>query len=176
MPNEQDTTLKALQIALKMEIDGKKFYLKASRSSKNQLGKQLLSKLVAEEDVHRLVFQNIYDTIKAKKGWPDAKYAGDGGQSLRTVFVEAMEKMDKDNKSITAELEAVKIAMGLENKTYDFYKERSAETNYSAEKELYESIAMQESEHHRILQDYYEFLLDPAQWYTKIEHSSVDGG
>jgi rubrerythrin len=176
MPNEQDVTLKALQTALKMEVDGKKFYLKASKSSKNELGQELFAKLAAEEDVHRGIFQKIYDGIKAKKGWPDVKYKGDSGQGLRTVFAEALEGMEKNPKNIKAELDAIKVGMELENKTYDFYKERSAQTDYATEKELYESIAMQESEHYRVLQDYYEFLQDPAQWYVKTEHTSVDGG
>jgi len=176
MTNEQATTLEALQTALKMEVDGKTFYLKVSKSSKNKLGKELLKKLAAEEDVHRGVFQNIYDTLKAKKGWPDIKYQGDGGQGLRTLFAQALEGISKNPPSLTVELDAVSVGMDLENKTYDFYKERSAKAGNSAEKELYESIAMQESEHHRVLQDYYEYLKDPAQWYSKTEHSSVDGG
>ncbi len=176
MSNEQDTTLEALQIALKMEIDGKAFYLKASQVSQNELGKQLLKKLAGEEDAHRVVFQNIYNAIKAKKGWPNVKYQGDGGQGLRTIFAEAMEGMDKNKKSLAAEMDTIKIAMDMENKTYDFYKSRSAKTAYDTEKQLYESIAMQESEHHRVLLDYYEFLHDPAQWYVKTEHTSVDGG
>jgi rubrerythrin len=176
MSNEQDVTLKALQTAVKMEIDGKKFYLNASKSSKNELGKQLLKKLASEEDAHRVVFQSIYDTIKAKKNWPDKKYISDGGRGLRTILAKALEDMEKNPKSITAEMDAIKVGMDLENKTYDFYKECSAKTDYAAEKELYESIAMQESEHYRVLQDYFEFLHDPAQWYVKTEHSSVDGG
>jgi rubrerythrin len=176
MPNEHDITSKALQTAIKMEIDGKRFYLKASQNSKNPLGKQLLVKLAAEEDDHRVVFQNIFDAIKAKKGWPDVKYVGDGGQGLRTIFAKALEDMDKNARPIDTELDAIKTGMDLENKTYDFYKERSAKTTFEAEKQLYESIAMQESEHHRVLRDYYEFLQDPAQWYVKTEHTSVDGG
>ena len=66
--------------------------------------------------------------------------------------------------------------MDMENKTLDFYNGRSKQTTYEAEKQLYEAIAMQESEHHRVLLDYYEFLKDPAQWYVKKEHTSVDGG
>ncbi len=176
MVKEQDTTLSALQTALKMEIDGKAYYLKVSQASKNKLGKELFVKLAAEEDEHRAVFQNIYDTIKAKKGWPDVKYQGDGGQRLRTIFAEALENIDKNIKSLTSELDAIKVGMDLENKTYDFYKRRSTIATYDMEKELYESIATQESEHHRVLQDYYEFLQDPAQWYVKAEHTSVDGG
>lgn len=176
MSSEQETTLQALQTALQMEVDGKEFYLKASQTSKNKLGKQLLEKLAAEEDIHRTVFQRIYDAIKANKGWPDVKYEGDKGQGLRTVFAEALEEMKNSPQVLTEELDAIKVGMGLENKTYDFYKARAAKTTYGAEKQLYEDIAMQESEHHRILQDYYEYLQDPAQWYVKHEHSAVDGG
>jgi rubrerythrin len=176
MTNEQETTLEALQTALQMEIDGKAFYLKASESSQNDLGKQLLKKLAVEEDAHRMVFQDIYDVIKSKKGWPNVKYQGDGGQALRTIITEVLEGMDKNTKSITAELDAIKTAMDFENKTYDFYVNRHNTALFDAEKQLYESIAMQESEHHRVLLDYYDFLQDPAQWYVKAEHTSVDGG
>ena len=79
MPDEQEATLKALETALQMEIDGKEFYLKASKASTNKLGKDLLKKLAVEEDIHRNVFENIYNHIKDKKGWPDVKYHGDGG-------------------------------------------------------------------------------------------------
>ena len=48
-----------------------------------------------------------------------------------------------------------------------FIKNAAPKPLYEAEKQLYEAIAMQESEHHRVLQDYYEFLQDPAQWYVK---------
>ena len=176
MPNEQDTTIGALQTALRMEIDGKEFYLKASQASKNKLGKELLKKLAAEEDIHRGLFQNIYNTIKSKQGWPDVKYKPDGGQQLRTIFTKALEDMDKDTKSIPAELDAIKTAMDMENKTYDFYKSRSKQAGYDAEKQLYEDIAVQESEHHRVLLDYYEFLTNPAGWFIQKEHTSVDGG
>lgn len=176
MPNEQEATLKGLETALQMEIDGKEFYLKVSQASKNKLGGDLLKKLAAEEDIHRQVFQDIYNKIKNKQDWPDVKYNGDGGQALRTVFAEAMENMDRNNTSIKEEQDAIRTGMDLENKTLDFYNERAEQTSYPAEKQLYEAIAMQEREHYRVLMEYYDFLQDPAQWYVKHEHTSVDGG
>ncbi|GAH84736.1 unnamed protein product [marine sediment metagenome] len=50
MVTEQDKTLDALKIAIQMETDGKKLYLKASQESSNELGKKLLESLAAEED------------------------------------------------------------------------------------------------------------------------------
>ena len=68
MADEHDKTLKALEAAIQMEIDGKEFYLKASQASNNELGKKLLNKLADEEDVHRQVFESIYKHISAEKG------------------------------------------------------------------------------------------------------------
>jgi len=176
MAQEQDATLAGLETALQMEIDGKEFYIKSSKASKNELGSKLLKRLAAEEDIHREIFKNIYKAIKNKKQWPDAKFHPDGGKELKNVFSTAIEKMGKEFKAIPAELDAVKTGMDMENKTLDFYRDRSSHTNYAAEKELYDSLAMQEAEHFRVLQDYFEFLNDPAQYYVKTEHTSVDGG
>jgi rubrerythrin len=176
MPKEQDAALAGLRTALQMEIDGKEFYLKVSSASRNELGQLLLKKLAAEEDIHRKVFQGIYDKISKKEGWPDIKYTGDSGKALRTVFKKAMKKLDPSVNFMSAELDAVQTGMDMENKTLDFYRDREDKAQYKAEKALYESLAEQESEHHRILLDYYEFLKDPAQYYVKMEHTSVDGG
>lgn len=176
MTGEQDMTTGALQTAIQMEIDGKEYYLKAGKASRNELGKKLLEKLAAEEDIHRQVFEKIYKDISAEKGWPEKAFKGDGGRGLRTIFSKALEAMDKDVKSIPTEMEAIQTAMGMENKTYDFYKSRSGKAAYEAEKQFYEALAMQEEEHHRVLLDYYEFLKDPAAWFVQKEHPSLDGG
>lgn len=176
MTGEQNITTGALQTSIKMEIDGKEFYLKASQTSQNELGKKLLEKLAAEEDGHRQVFEKIYKNISASKSWPEKAFKGDGGRSLRTVFVRALEDMNKDVKAIATELEAIQTAMAMENKTYDFYKSRSGRARYNAEKQFYEEVAMQEEEHHRVLLDYYEFLKSPAAWFVQKEHHSFDGG
>jgi rubrerythrin len=176
MTGEQDTTLGALQTAIQMEIDGKEYYLKASQSSRNELGRGLLKKLAAEEDGHRQVFEKIYKDISAQKSWPEKAYQGDGGRGLRTIFARALETMEGDVNSIATELEAIQTAMAMENKTYDFYKSRSEQATYEAEKQFYEEVAMQEEEHHRVLRDYYEFLKNPAAWFVQKEHPSLDGG
>ena len=176
MTKEHDKTLKALKEAIQMEIDGKEFYLKASRASSNELGRKLLEKLAAEEDVHRQVFESIYKDISEKQRWPGNEFHHDSGRGLRTIFARALEEMDADIKAMPTELDAVQTAMAMENKTYDFYKSRSSKATYDAEKRFYEALAAQEGEHHRVLLDYYEFLKDPAAWFVQKEHPSLDGG
>ena len=176
MANEREVTTQALLTSIKMEIDGKEFYKQASKASTNKLGKNLLKRLSEEEDIHRKVFENIYNTIRADKGWPkEDPYQPDAGQRLRTVFAQAIEDMARDVKSIPSEVDAIQTAMAMENKTYDFYKARSVKARYDAEKQFYEEVAMQEEEHHRVLLDYYEFLKSPAAWFVQKEHHSFDG-
>jgi len=175
MVTEQDKTLAALKSAIQMEIDGKKFYLKASQESSNELGKKLLQSLAAEEDIHRQKFEEIYDAIGSKKAWPKTDFQPDGGIGLRTIFARTTEVMGSDIKALATELDAVQTAMGMENKTYDFYKSQSKDAAYDAERDFYEALATQEKEHHLILLDYYEYLKDPAAWFVSKEHPSLNG-
>ena len=176
MADEHDKTLKALEAAIQMEIDGKEFYLKASQASNNELGKNLLAKLAGEEDIHRQVFEDIYKKISTEKEWPDQELSSDGIAGLKTIFSVATENMEKDVKSMPEEIDAVNTAMEMENKTYDFYNELLEKARYDAEKKFYKELAAQEKEHHRVLLDYYEFLKDPAAWFVLKEHPSIDGG
>ena len=175
MVTEQDKTLEALQLAVQMEVDGKKYYLQASRGSSNELGKKLLESLAAEEDIHRQKFEEIYDAISNKKTWPKTDFRPNGGRRLRTIFARAIKEVGPDVKAPATELDAVETAMNLENKTYDFYKSRGQKANYDVERNFYEILAAEEREHHQVLLDYYEYLKDPAGWFVKKEHPSLDG-
>ena len=176
MTTEQSKTLEGLQLAIRTEIDGKKYYQKVSQSSDNQLGRQLFQTLAAEEDIHRRKFEEIYSAIRNKKAWPVTDFQPDGGKGLRTIFARAIEKIGSDVKALATELDSVQIAMDMENKTYDFYQSKGKVATHDAERDFYETLAAEEREHHLVLLDYYEYLKDPAGWYVKKEHPSLDGG
>ena len=176
MTTEQDKTLKALQTAIQMEIDGKRYYLKVSEESSNELGKKLLESLAAEEDIHRQKFEEIYNAIRSKKEWPEIDFKPDGGQRLRTIFATTTEEIGSTVKAPATELDAIQTAMDMENKSYDFYKGQRESAKYDAERDFYEALALEEREHHIILLDYYEYLKDPAGWFVRTEHPSLDGG
>ena len=176
MATEQDKILEGLKTAIKIEIDGKEFYLKASRESSNEAGKKLLESLAEEEDTHRQKFTEIYETMRSKKAWPKTDFKPDGGRGLRTIFSRAIEKIGTNIKATTSELGAVKIAIDMESKTYDFYKVQSQKMSHEAARDFYDSLAAQEREHQLILLDYYEYLKNPAAWFVSTEHPLLDGG
>ncbi len=176
METQQDKTMEALQIAIQMEVDGKKYYRKASHESSSELGKKLLASLAAEEDTHRQKFEEIYDAIRNKRVWPTTNFQPDGGKRLRTIFARATEEMGSNIKTLATELDAIQTAMDMENKSYDFYNSQGGNTTYAAERDFYETLAAEEREHHLILLDYYEYLKDPAGWFVTKEHPSLNGG
>ena len=174
MPTEQQKTLDAIRTAIKMEIDGKEYYLNSSQESSSKMGENLLRSMSKAEDAHRLRFIEIYESIRDKNAWPK-KPLKPAAKSLNTIFSKATKSVAK-TQTIEAELDAVKVAMKMENKTFDFYNAQAEKAEGEAEKGFYQAIAAEEREHHMVLEDYYEFLKDPAGWYTKIEHHSLDGG
>ena len=95
MATEQDKTLEVVQTAIQMEIDGKEFYMKASRESGNELGEKLFLSLADEEDIHRQRFVEIYDALRNKKGWPVIVLQPDTGKSPKTAAGKARRRSFK---------------------------------------------------------------------------------
>ncbi|MBN1191265.1 MAG: ferritin family protein [Dehalococcoidales bacterium] len=172
MTAEQNSKIDALINAIQMEKDGKKYYQKAARVSRNDLGRSLFQSLALEEDIHRRKFETIFKALQAKKEWPEVDFTPDQGQRLKTLFATAM----PDVKATDSEMAAVQTAMEMENKTRDFYLEQSEASALDIEKKYYAILAGEESAHHSTLLDYYEYLKNPADWFTIKEHHSLDGG
>jgi rubrerythrin len=168
---EQGKIIEGLQTALQMEIDGKEFYTKASQASGNELGKKLLAQLAIEEDYHRRVFVSIYESIKKREGWPEVDFHPDGGSALRTLFSRNLAPEVMTTKS---ELDAVTTARAMETRTYDFYQSQKKQAGHPGERDFYDRLAAQEQEHNLLLADYYEYLQNPAGWFVKKEHPSLD--
>jgi rubrerythrin len=176
MTLEQKKTLEALQTAMQMEVDGKKYYTAMGESGRNEMGVKLFKQLAIEEDYHLKKFEAIYKAIQTKEDWPDVKLVGDQGEHVKNIFARAITEIKNSVKATSSELKAVQKAMEMENKTRDFYKERAALGTFNAEKKYYEILAGEESSHHAVLLDYYEYIKDPVGWFTIKERHSLDGG
>lgn len=175
MKGQAEKTIQALETALQMEIEGKEFYHKAGQASHNPLAKKLFLRLAEEEDVHIEKANEIYGAIKSKAGWPERETTFKHEKSLRSVFREAIEGMDREVKTSSSEIEALKVAMNMEDRSYSFYRSRDEEAASSAEKSFYQALTAEEREHYLTLLDSYEYLTDPQSWFTKKEHWSLDG-
>ncbi len=165
--------LSLLKVAIQMEVEGKNYYLKASQASHDELGKKLLESLAGEEDNHRQRFEEIFKAVSEGKPWPTL--ASQRVKNLKTIFTRTASGARPKVTTTATELDAVKVAMDLENKTYDFYQGQKDKAVQEIEKNFYTGLAKEEKRHYLALLDYYEYLKDPGGWFVKQEHPSLDG-
>jgi len=173
MATELNQTVKALQFAIQMEIDGKEYYLKISQKSRDEVGKKLLAALSVAEDIHRQKFESIFESIRAKQAWPSVKLPLPA-KGIKTIFAEALGQIKPGSRGTATEIDAVDKAIDMETRSYDYYKSQ-AKRAAGAEMEFYEAVVAEEQVHHLVLLDYKEFLNNPAAWFVKAEHPSFDG-
>ncbi|MFH1640057.1 MAG: ferritin family protein [Chloroflexota bacterium] len=172
MAIEKDRTLAALKGAIQMEIEGRAYYLQASEECSNEAGKKLLRQLASEEDIHLQKCEKIYEAIQGGKTWPNLRDAPGKVSVPGTLFREAADNLSAPE----SEFDSVRIAIEMENKTYDFYQKQARAATSRAERRFYEALTAEENKHKLVLLDYDEYLKDPASWFVNREHPSLDGG
>lgn len=77
--------------------------------------------------------------------------------------------------STTDELQALEMAMKMEESAIQFYKNALAGTTDPSEKAFFECLIQDEEEHFSIFQNTHSFLSDTGNWFMWDEHSIVEG-
>jgi rubrerythrin len=172
---EQNKILEALKIAIDIEKEGKEWYLQAGQDSGNDVGRKIFGSLAGDEDLHRKKFEEIFNDIQHNKGWPLIDSLSDNSQKLHEIFNEACAATGVNVKAAGMEFDAINTAIQKEKTSYDFYKRQSQNATYDTERIFYEAVAAEERQHELILVDYIEYLTDPVDWFTRVEHHSLDG-
>ncbi len=168
--------LETLKKALDIEVQEKGYYLKAADTAVNPVAKQLFERLAVEEDAHAEKFKAIEAELSQGRDWPDISAPAWEGSHLKKVISALSRDIDPEEiKVARTELEAMQEAMAKELQAYDMYRSRAAETDSQAEKKFYNVLAGEERMHHLALLDSYEYLTDPAGWYTVKEKWTLDG-
>jgi rubrerythrin len=163
--------LEALARAMELEVDGRKFYLEAAGNSKNEFGKKMFDYLADQELQHQRRIKEIYERLQKGQPWPSLATALPTG-GHEAVFGAAAKGQvsgaDDDKK-------AVQVALGLEDKSYDYYNDLSRKAADLGVKRFFAALCYEERGHYLMLLDSLDYLSDPAGWYSRHEHQLLDG-
>ena len=167
-----------LQAAIKMEEDGRRFYLKSSKTAKNPVAKKLLVSLADQELIHIERIRVISHGLKGEKDWGDfdKTISGDAKKKLALVFRQLSASEKKKLKADPSNLEAITIAMEKETKSYDYYDKQSKGTNIRIAKIFYDRLKKEEEHHYELLEEAYSLLSDPESWFVKREGRVMEAG
>ncbi len=170
--------LKILQAAIKMEEDGRKFYLKSSKTAKNAVAKKLLVSLADQELLHIERIKEISYGLKEDLDWNDfAKtITKDAKKKLTLVFRPLSASEKKKLKADPSSLEAITIAMKKETKSYDYYDKQSKVTDIRIAKVFYNRLKKEEEHHYELLEEAYSMLSDSVSWFVKQEGRVMEAG
>lgn len=174
MNDEAEKALEILQSAIQMEIDGRVFYLEAAQNSKSSLPRNLFEVLAKEEIAHEKAIKVIYDALKEGNEWPNEEITPAHGGNAENVFSAAL-KDPQQEKAAANDVEAVRIALEMEERSYKFYKDHSEQASDAVEIKFYQALAHEEQEHIASLRDTEEYLTDTEGWYMKKQHITLDG-
>ena len=165
----------ALGIAIRMEEEGIRFYSKAAEQAENDLVKKMFASLVKDEERHREIFQEMAAQAGVRPSRADELGESSPAKRIQSIFKGAAAKVKKSLRDTGEIVQAIDIALGMEEKAYFSYTAAAKKMAGGQEKEILLKIAEEENEHFRILSDTRLYLTYPQMWHIIQEKPVIDG-
>jgi len=172
--NAQDR-LDALEVALGNETREREFYLANAERIKNPVGKTMFRKIAAEEVEHYQRLKKLHEKWVQREQWPDTVPLTVKQTEVGNVLAEVIRDMGEPPTGDSNDLEAVRTAIDFEQKGSAHYAKLRDMVSDPKEKQFFDLLSKIEHEHYQSLRDTEEFFIDPADWYRREEHHSIDG-
>jgi rubrerythrin len=172
--NEKDR-LNALEVALNNETREREFYLKNAKRTKNPLGKAMFKQIGDDELEHYERLKQLHQKWTKQEKWPETVPLRVKDTIVKEILVEFIKKVDKKVEGDDDDLKAVQIAIDFEAKGAKYYAELRDSVSDPKEKEFFDLLSRIENEHYLSLKDTEEYFIDPASWYQRVEHHTLDG-
>jgi rubrerythrin len=174
MIKEKDR-LNALEVALNNETREREFYLKHAKRTKNALGKRMFQQIGDDELEHYERLKQLHQKWAKQEKWPETVPLKVRDTIVKDILLEFVKEVDKTAKGDSDDLEAVRTALDFEAKGAKFYAELRDSVTNPKEKQFFDLLSRMENEHYVSLKDTEEYFIDPASWYVKVEHHTLDG-
>jgi rubrerythrin len=157
---DKNAAVTALSQALKLEREGRAFYLKAAQSTPHGQGRAMFESLADDEKKHEgMVLRqlNSVETGGAYVPLPDLKVPA---IDLDAKLFPPKRRQVEQRVGVDATLlEALSIALDNEIKSYDLYRMAAKACTDQAGREMYEWLAAAERDHFNLLMTNFETLV-----------------
>ncbi|HSU89266.1 MAG TPA: transcriptional repressor [Terriglobia bacterium] len=150
----------ALELTLAIERRGYTFYTNASRKTKNDNGRRMFQRLAAEESDHLRRLQQEHRSLIEKNEWLKREPAR---LPLSRKIVEEIfpqkELLKIEVKDETSDLDALNIAMNLERRSHQFFKDFADHISDDNGRQIFMDFAKDEESHLKALVAEYNTLV-----------------
>jgi rubrerythrin len=157
--------------AIKLEINGRKFFNHAAEVTHHPRGKKMFLHLAEEEVKHLETFGKLFSEILGSTDWKREIKPEDvsGEAPLVEKLKESMRKEERKG-----ETEALRIGMELEQNAIDFFQKAAEETDDPVARKMFLEISEEEKFHYDLLQAQYDSVTGSGFWLGSAEFQ-MDG-
>ena len=172
-------SLEALALALRTEEEGYRLYKAGADQSNNEFVRKIFQQLFKDELMHMDLIKRFYGVLNQAGGWSqlsdeEKNYKGLSGE-IRTIFSEALENMKAGQKQVSEkDLEVYQKAIEFEKNGVRMYSKLYLENSDEKAKKFYAFLRDMEQEHADVLDNTYQYLQNPDNWYLQQEGWTLD--
>ena len=170
----QEYMLQALKDALRMELEGRQFYLEAAGKVQNPGVRQILEYLAESEKYHIEKFNEIYRDLEKDPAWTESMAAFNPPRHEPYICVLAMAQADQETGG-KDDLQALRTGIQMEDCSIDYYTKLARESKNPLARRFFMSVAHEERGHYLTLMDMHNYLTMPEDWFYVKQMSNVDG-
>ena len=149
--------MEILDYAIKMELDGEKFYLSLAEQNKDNKLNVVFKSLANDEAHHAKI-------IKDKKEGTAASLDEGAQATIENVFSGSDFEIESSSPE---QVDVYKGALEKEQESIDLYKKLLSESE--DDKELFTFLIGQEEEHYRLIEEIIKHLNRPNEWVESAE-------
>lgn len=156
--------------AMKMEMDGRNFYLQHAAKAPSPELKRILEELARDEQKH-------YEIFKALNEGLPAAYQEAGQTKILKSVKNVFETLKDEQKGFSFPSDAQKIweeAREIEKRSENFYREKANEVTNTEQKHILNRIADEEHKHWVTVENVIKFLDRPRHWLENAEWSHLE--
>lgn len=170
--NEDDLKhiLEPFALALKLEEEGRQFFLMAAQKTKSRLAKQTFEFLASEEDRHIEKIRKFYRSLELSEELPEVEDSD--AEAKLIAFNDRLAQLTEEANDVATDLQAYRTALEFENGAEELYASRMLSTDNPRIKKLYRWLIEEEAMHSRLLRSCVKFVEDPTGWFDRRKSSS----
>jgi rubrerythrin len=162
-----------LEQAIRMEKDGKEFYVRAASTATSPAVRMIFEELARQEDFHVQKIGEIFGAIQKTQALTEWVMCVIGDSKLESLFDD--KAAAQANVSVS-DLDALSFGLQLEEKSIKYYDELVVKSQDKYEKRFYLTLSHEERGHYLKIMDSVELLSNPEGWNYVKGRGMVDGG
>jgi len=176
MSHISEEQLAAYKSAIQLEKEGQRFFSDSAKKSQDKLGREVFEFLAKEELKHIESIEGFRKSRREGRSFAmEAVISKSGAETLHSGIEKIFKELQKEAKPTAADLEVYQLGMNFEARGVSFYKKVKEQATDLRAKELFAFLVGEEQKHYKILEDCYNYMENPGEYFHRREGWHVEG-